>query len=127
MAPVDGKFVKPDGSVRIGNVDGMEPDEAMLDHGPETVRQLTALAKEAKTVLWNGPLGEYEKGFVEATDEFAKALIQTGAHSIVGGGDTVAEIERIGLLNHFSFVSIGGGAMLAYLAQGTLPGIEVLG
>jgi phosphoglycerate kinase len=77
--------------------------------------------------LWNGPLGEYEKGFTETTDVLARAIAESKAYSVVGGGDTVAEIERIGLLNRFSFVSTGGGAMLEFLAKGTLPGIQALG
>ena len=79
-----------------------------------------------KTILWNGPLGNYENGFTDATDAFARAVAASGARSVVGGGDTIASIENLGLLSHFSFVSTGGGAMLDFLAKGTLPGIEAL-
>jgi len=80
----------------------------------------------AKTVLWNGPLGNYENGFIEATDDLARAIAASHSHSIIGGGDTIAAIEKLGLFSKFSFVSTGGGAMLDFLAYGTLPGIEAL-
>ncbi|MFA6279004.1 MAG: phosphoglycerate kinase [Candidatus Paceibacterota bacterium] len=105
----------------------IRPDEAILDHGPGTIALLAGLAQRAKTILWNGPLGNYENGFIDATDAFARAISESKAHSVVGGGDTVASIENLGLLSRFSFVSTGGGAMLDYLSKGTLPGIEALG
>lgn len=107
-------------------IDSVIKDEVILDHGPGTVALLAGLAQKAKTILWNGPLGNYEKGFSNATDEFAHAVADSNAHSVVGGGDTVASIEHLGLLPRFSFVSTGGGAMLDFLANGTLPGIEAL-
>jgi len=85
------------------------------------------LAQKAKVILWNGPLGNYENGFRDATDACALSIANASAYSIVGGGDTVAAIEDLGLLSQFSFVSTGGGAMLDFLASGTLPGIEALG
>ncbi|MHB1769577.1 MAG: phosphoglycerate kinase [Minisyncoccota bacterium] len=102
------------------------PDEIILDHGPATSALLAALAHKAKNILWNGPLGNYENGFIDATDALARAIAASGAHSVVGGGDTVASIENLGLLPQFSFVSTGGGAMLDFLARGTLIGIEAL-
>ena len=111
---------------RVATRGHVQPDEIILDHGPGTVSHLSRLAEKARTILWNGPLGNYENGFVAATDGFARAVATTAAHSVVGGGDTVAAIENLGLLPHFSFVSTGGGAMLEYLAKGTLPGIDAL-
>lgn len=105
----------------------VRPDENILDAGPKTSARLAALASEAKTILWNGPLGNYENGFTEATDVIASAVAQSSAYSILGGGDTVAAVEKAGFLNRFTFVSTGGGAMLEFLAKGTLPGIEALG
>lgn len=102
------------------------PDEIIVDHGPATSLLLADLAHKAQTVLWNGPLGNYERGFIEATGAFARAVIVSGARSIVGGGDTIAALERLGLLSRFPFVSTGGGAMVEYLIRGTLPGIEAL-
>lgn len=100
--------------------------DMILDHGPGTSTLLANSARAAKTILWNGPLGKYEDGFVDATDAFAKAVAASKAFSIVGGGDTIAAIEKLGLLSQFSFVSTGGGAMLDFLAKGTLPGITAL-
>ncbi len=113
-------------SARVAAVDDVGDDEVILDHGPGTRTLLAGLAANAKTILWNGPLGNYEHGFIDTTDEFARAVAAAGAHSVVGGGDTVAAIENLGLLPRFSFVSTGGGAMLEYLAKGSLPGIAVL-
>ena len=107
-------------------VDSVVKDEAILDHGTKTSALLASLAAQAKTILWNGPLGKYENGFVDATNSFAHAVADSGAYSVVGGGDTVAAIGNLGLLPRFSFVSTGGGAMLEYLAHGTLPGIDAL-
>ncbi len=114
-------------AARVAAAGQVRFDEVILDHGPATIVLLDALAEKAKSVLWNGPLGNYENGFVDATNAFARAVADSRAHSIVGGGDLIAAIERAGLLAQFSFVSTGGGAMLDFLAQGTLPGIAALG
>jgi phosphoglycerate kinase len=108
-------------------IDSVTQNDVILDAGAGTSALLTDLARNAKTILWNGPLGNYENGFNGATDAFARAVAQSSTHSVVGGGDTVASIEKLGLLSRFSFVSTGGGAMLDFLAKGTLPGIEALG
>jgi len=106
--------------------DQVGPDEKIVDAGPRTVDQLADLLSEVKLVLWNGPLGDYEKDFSESTENLAKAIIESKTESIVGGGDTIACISKIGLLDKFSFISTGGGAMVEFLANGTLPGIEAL-
>ncbi|MFZ3044082.1 MAG: phosphoglycerate kinase [Minisyncoccia bacterium] len=111
---------------RIAPQGQVQPDESIIDHGPGTIALLENLAQNAKTILWSGPLGNYENGFVGATDAFARAVAASDARSVVGGGDTIASIEGLGLLPKFSFVSTGGGAMLNFLANGTLPGIEAL-
>jgi len=111
---------------RVAPAGEVRSDDVILDHGPATSAILASLAEKAATILWNGPLGKYENGFVDATDDFAHAVARSSARSVVGGGDTVAAIENLGLLPRFSFVSTGGGAMLAFLAKGTLPGIEAL-
>jgi phosphoglycerate kinase len=124
-----GKIGAPDArmAARVAPAGGVRSDEVILDHGPGTSALLAGIAKKAATILWNGPLGNYENGFVDATEDFARAVAHSSAHSIVGGGDTVAAIENLGLLPRFSFVSTGGGAMLDFLAKGTLPGIAALG
>jgi len=107
-------------------IDSVIENEKILDIGPGTRTLLSDFVKNAKTIIWNGPLGNYENGFCDGTNAFAQAVASSNAHSIVGGGDTIAAIEKLGLLPHFSFVSTGGGAMLDFLAHGTLPGIEIL-
>ena len=99
---------------------------AIFDIGPETMVLLAPYIKKAKTIVWNGTLGKYESGFMDGTREIAKAILASKAHSIVGGGDTVAALDMLGLTAKFDFVSTGGGAMLDYLAYGTLPGLDVL-
>jgi len=118
--------LNPREGARVAGVGEVGKEEVILDHGPETIRLLEDIAAGAKTILWNGPLGNYEHGFVDATNAFARAVAASRAYSVVGGGDTVAAIEELGLLPKFSFVSTGGGAMLEFLAHGTLPGLDAL-
>lgn len=98
----------------------------------ENTRQKFIWAIEkSRTVLWAGPLGMYEDDqFIQGTKEIAEKIVavtqKAGVYSVVGGGDTVAAINKLGLMDKFSFVSTGGGAMLQFLADGTLPGIEAL-
>ncbi len=110
-------------------VDEVWKDDAILDVGPKTMLLLQDEIRKAKYILWNGPLGLYERGFKEPTLSLAKMIseaTQCGAKSILGGGDTLAVIAELGMEDRFTFVSTGGGAMLEFLATGTLPGIEAL-
>lgn len=104
----------------------VEDGESILDAGPETVELLAKLIPHLKCVLWNGPLGNYEKGFTEPTIALGKVLAESDVVSIVGGGDTLAAISTSGVEDKISFVSTGGGAMLQFLLDETLPGIEAL-
>lgn len=106
--------------------EGVTAEDMILDQGPATDVILSEIVQSARTVLWNGPLGNYENGFMDGTRALARVIAHTKTHSVVGGGDTVAAIEELGLLSRFSFVSTGGGAMLDFLAYGTLPGIDAL-
>ncbi len=100
-------------------------ENKILDVGPETINNLKNLVSRAQFVLWNGPLGNYENGFDKGTLELAKIISESKAQSIIGGGDTVAAVKKVGS-EKFSFVSTAGGAMLEFLANGTLPGIKAL-
>lgn len=129
VIPSDEIYAVPGAPVsesKTGMLDGKAPYEAVLDNGPRTLAQLESMVQGAKTVLWNGPLGNYERGFVEGTERLAKAIAKSGAYSILGGGDTIAAVEKLGLAGRFSFISTGGGAMLDFIATGTLPGIDAL-
>lgn len=110
-------FVKPD---------GVAIDEAIVDVGPKTIEKLKELIEKSKFILWNGPLGKYEIGFGGSTEQILKIISKSKAHSIIGGGDTVAIISKLKLENKLGFVSTGGGATLDFLVKGTLPGIKVL-
>jgi phosphoglycerate kinase len=108
----------------------VEKNDCIVDAGPETLNDLRDVLKDAKTIVWNGPLGNYEKGFSDKTESLAEMIAEftekNNAESIVGGGDTVASINKLGLDNKFTFISTGGGAMLDYLVNETLVGIEAL-
>jgi phosphoglycerate kinase len=103
-------------------------DIAALDANIETLEVLNEKIKEAKFILWNGPLGNYEKGFVAGTVALARMLADSPAKVIIGGGDTLALIkpEIKNQISSGGFISTAGGAMLEFLANGTLPGIEAL-
>ncbi len=111
---------------RIVLADAVKDGEQILDAGPQTIIDLKKSIAEAKYILWNGTLGVCEKGFTEPTLTLAKAIAESRAETIVGGGDTVSAIQDLTEFTKFSFVSTGGGAMLDFLANETLPGIEAL-
>lgn len=107
------------------------PDGWMgLDIGPETIREYAREISKAKTILWNGPLGMFEKAaFAHGTLEIARAVAaatKTGATTIIGGGDSVAAVEQAGVASQISHISTGGGASLEFLAGQKLPGVEAL-
>jgi phosphoglycerate kinase len=108
--------------------EGIPPGYQGMDIGEKTLKEWSEIVKQAKTILWNGPVGVFEmKPFAKGTLDLAKAISEvTGAVTIVGGGDTVAAIQIAGLTNKFTHVSTGGGASLEYVEFGTLPGIEAL-
>lgn len=109
-------------------VDLKTKNGTILDAGSGTINNLAKIIKESKFVLWNGPLGDFEKkGFEKGTQELAKLIANSNTQSIIGGGDTVAAVRKFGIpLRKFSFVSTAGGAMLEFLAKGTLSGIKAL-
>ncbi len=98
-----------------------------LDADDKTLEVLREKISEAEFIVWNGPLGKYEDGYAKYTHGLAIMLAESGKEVIVGGGDTLAAIHELGLQNRFTFTSTGGGAMLDFLANETLPGIEALG
>jgi phosphoglycerate kinase len=111
---------------RFTKPDDVMPDENIVDIGPKSIETLKALIEKAAFILWNGPLGKYETGFGGSTEEVLKMVSKSKAHSVIGGGDTVALISKLKLEGKLGFVSTGGGATLDFLAKGTLPGIKVL-
>ena len=108
----------------------LSADDKIMDMGPESVKILKGKIETAKFILWNGPMGLYEDGYRGPTLDIAEMLAEAtgrGATTIVGGGDTIAAIATLKLEDRFTFISTAGGAMLDFLAKGTLPGIEALG
>lgn len=125
LLPPDVVVVGLDGAY-ITTPDDVALNESILDAGPKTVEMLDGYIKDAKTILWNGPLGNYEVGCDEATLGVARSVANADAYSVIGGGDTVAAIEALDLQDKFSFLSTAGGAMLTFLETGTLAGVEAL-
>ena len=100
----------------------------MLDIGPEAIKEFSEIIKNSKTIIWNGPMGMFEDDkFSEGTRAIAKAIAESSARKIIGGGDTISAIDKFGLGGRFDFISTGGGAMLAFLAGEELPGLKALG
>lgn len=98
-----------------------------LDIGEETIQKFRAIILGARAVIWNGPLGKFEeKPYDRGTLETLRAIVESGAFSAVGGGESVEVLEEQGMLEKISFVSTGGGAMLEYLSGNKMPGIEAV-
>lgn len=107
--------------------DKVPADRMALDIGPETAKLYQDAVMNAKTILWNGPMGVFEvDAFAVGTFAVANAVAKSEAYSIVGGGDSVASLERAGLNDEIDHISTGGGASLEFLEGKKLPGIEVL-
>ncbi|MFH1671264.1 MAG: phosphoglycerate kinase [Candidatus Portnoybacteria bacterium] len=102
-------------------------DEMILDIGPKAIEEFKEIILKAKTVVFNGPMGLFEKDqFKSGSEEIARAVADNSGYSLAGGGDTIALLEGLNLLDKISHVSTGGGAMLDFLAGKKLPGIEAL-
>ena len=119
--------LKADAEATTKKVEDIAADDVILDVGPETAGRLAGMAGEAKTIIWNGPLGVFEHDqFAEGTRRLADAIANSDAFSIAGGGDTVSAIAKFGLTDRISYISTGGGAFLEFLQGETLPAIAML-
>jgi phosphoglycerate kinase len=124
VLPVD--VVVSNKKVSIKKPEDLIKSDSIADAGLETIKELEKLVKKSKFILWNGPLGNYEKGFDKGTRDLLKILAKSEAKTIIGGGDTLTVAFNMKLHNKFTFVSTGGGAMLDFLADGKLPGIDAI-
>ena len=109
------------------NSDNIPDDRMGMDIGPKTVQLYTDAIKGAKTVFWNGPMGVFEfDQFAKGTEAVARAIADSDCTSIIGGGDSVAAINKFGLADKMSWISTGGGASMELVEGKALPGVEAL-
>jgi len=98
-----------------------------LDIGPNTIGFFIQIIKIAKTIIWNGPMGKFEeRPYNIGTDAILQAILESSAYVVIGGGESLAVLEKANVMNKIGFVSSGGGAMLEFLSGNILPGLEVL-
>jgi phosphoglycerate kinase len=115
----------PSGSV-VG-IREIPADRMGLDIGPLTVERFAATLKSARTIVWNGPLGVFEKpAFAAGTLGVARAVADAAAFSVVGGGDTLAAVNAAGVADRIGYISTAGGAFLEFLEGRSLPGVQAL-
>lgn len=108
-------------------VSQIDDTEKVFDMGPDTIKQFVSMIKKAKTILWNGPIGAFEiEEFAGGTQAVAKAIADSKAFKVAGGGDTLAAIEKYGIADKIDYISTGGGAFLTVLEGKTLPVIAAL-
>ena len=100
--------------------------DVIVDVGSKTIKNFEDLVDRHKMVVFNGPLGNYEKGYAKGTKKLLKEIAESDVISIIGGGDTVALVSKMKLEDEFTFVSTGGGAMLDFIINGKIPGIDAL-
>jgi phosphoglycerate kinase len=111
----------------IKNVSEVQSDEEIMDYGPQTAKDVAAVLKGAKTILWNGPCGVFEfDNFSKGTEVVARAIADSDAFSIAGGGDTLAAIDKWNLSDKISYISTGGGAFLEFVEGKVLPAVAML-
>ena len=128
--PVDNKIAdefKEDCNWKTIDSDNIPAGWMGMDIGDKTIAMCCDAVKDAGTVIWNGPMGVFEfEEFAEGTLEVAKAVANSNAISIIGGGDSVAAVTKLGFADKMSHISTGGGASLEYMEGKALPGIECL-
>ena len=126
---VVGKSIKDKGKIK--ELNEVNNDDFILDIGPKTINKIKGIIENSKTILWNGPAGYFENpNFALGSYEIAKKIAghnkNSSIYSIAGGGDTIAVLNQINVINNFDFVSTAGGAFLEYLEGKELPGIKAL-
>lgn len=108
-------------------IDDLDGDDMILDIGPDTSIRLAEMLKDARTILWNGPVGVFEiEQFSKGTEALARAIAESEAFSLAGGGDTVAAVDKYGVNAQISYISTGGGAFLEFVEGKELPAVAIL-
>ena len=124
---VTGKAFSADTAAELKDVAAVAADDMIFDVGPATIAELTAILKNAGTIVWNGPVGVFEfDQFGAGTKALAEAIAQSEAFSIAGGGDTLAAIDKYDVAAQISYISTGGGAFLEFLEGKPLPAVAIL-
>jgi len=116
-----------DAIATVKDVDEVLEGELILDIGPQTAQRFAGILADAKTIIWNGPVGVFEfAAFGEGTRVLAEAIAASDAFSVAGGGDTLAAIDRYGVADRISYISTGGGAFLEFVEGKKLPAVAIL-
>lgn len=128
--PIDvvcGKQFNKDAEAKTKLVDEVEDDDLIMDVGPETAKLYASFLKQSMTIVWNGPLGVFEfDQFGHGTQALARAIAESDAFSVAGGGDTLSAIAKYDVAKNISYISTGGGAFLEFLEGKQLPAIAIL-
>ena len=128
LMPVDVVVVSeisPDAASTVVDVDAIPDDKTIVDIGPKTVKGFAMVISKAHTIVWNGPVGVYEyERFALGTEAIAKAVAASSAVSVIGGGDSAAAVNKLGLEKEITHISTGGGATLEFLEGIELPGVK---
>ena len=129
--PIDVSVAKEfssDADAAIKSIDEIDKDDLILDIGPKTAELYCNIINQTQTTIWNGPLGVFEfEAFSKGTAALGNAVAANQGFSIVGGGDTVAVVEQMGISDSIGYISTGGGAFLDFVQNGTLPILDLLG
>ena len=126
IIPQDVVVETPSGETVAKKIEEVNEGDIIWDVGKKSINLLEDRVHEARFVLWNGPIGNYEIGFKDGTLELAKILSRADSDTMIGGGDTLSAILELDLLDRFSFVSTGGGAMLEFLAKEDLTALKAM-
>ena len=124
---VTGKEFDANTSSETKDLKDVKDDDMIFDLGPKSMANIAKVLKSAKTILWNGPVGVFEfDKFAGGTKALADAIVESGAFSVAGGGDTVHAIEKFGIADKISYISTAGGAFLEFVEGKKLPAVEIL-
>jgi phosphoglycerate kinase len=115
------------GDAELKSADAVQEDDSVFDIGPDSINDIVEILKNAKTILWNGPVGVFEYDqFGAGTKAVSEAIAESDAFSVAGGGDTLAAIDKYGIADKISYISTGGGAFLEYVEGKVLPAVAIL-